>query len=151
MSPLTPVAEKDYDNPPSPISRRLTRASISTTFSDSHSTEWFDAQEGVEEFELEQDEPEPSKIVIDDSKSSLEETASVDTDISIAELGEGEDNVHIVRRNQLPAPVVADEGSLFAILKKNVGKVTSRDIGETAPYLISANVGPCDYPVPGDI
>ena len=29
----------------------------------------------------------------------------------------------IIRRTQLPSPPVGDEGSLFAVLKKNVGKV----------------------------
>ena len=35
-----------------------------------------------------------------------------------------QDDAHsIVRRTQLPSPPVGDEGSLFSVLKKNVGKV----------------------------
>lgn len=34
----------------------------------------------------------------------------------------------IVRRTQLPSPPVGDEGSLFAVLKKNVGKVRKTDV-----------------------
>lgn len=113
------------------------RHSISTTASD-NTHEWYDAVEhfdGPEEFVMElQPTPEgtelPSRIPSNDSRSSLERPESCNTGADVG--GErtleasSESNIDaraIVRRTCLPSRVVGDEGSLFAILKKNVGKV----------------------------
>jgi hypothetical protein len=80
---------------------------------------------------------QPSRLLSNDSRSSLgQDNSSVDTDIE--QEGEAplrfpsEDSqtdptdgtLQVMRRSQLPAPPVGDEGSLFAMLKKNVGKVS---------------------------
>ncbi|KAG7450300.1 uncharacterized protein BT62DRAFT_943202 [Guyanagaster necrorhizus] len=120
------------------------RASIATTITDSLS-EWFDASdgfnEGAQEFVLDvhafpDGTEQPSRTLSNDSRSSLDqgEDSSVDTDIA-QELGStrlpSEEftqpdastyALQVVRRTHLPAPPVGDEGSLFSMLKKNVGK-----------------------------
>lgn len=104
------------------------RASIATTTSDSL---WFDAPEfddGPEEFLLEStgaDDQGPDSRMID--SNDREDSNSVDTDIGEetpkrepAELPA--DPSRVTRREQLPSLPPADEGSLFTVLKKNVGK-----------------------------
>lgn len=111
------------------------RHSISTTASD-NTNEWYDAVDhfdGPEEFVMElQPTPEgteqSSRIPSNDSRSSLERSESCSTGAEEERTSEAssESNLDvraIVRRTSLPSPVVGDEGSLFAILKKNVGKV----------------------------
>ncbi|GLB36356.1 putative pleckstrin homology domain containing protein [Lyophyllum shimeji] len=140
-SPLPATAEEeDPDHPPllsTPLSRRSKRASTTTSVSDSVH-EWFDALDGPEEFVVDVDGPElPSRLLTNESRSSLgqqAETSSIDTDIgedvkvpdqqpitpTSAQLTR--EALQIKRRTLLPAMPVGDEGSLFAILKKNVGK-----------------------------
>lgn len=92
--------------------------------------------DGPEEFVMEaQPSPEhldqPSRIPTSDSRSSLEqyEHASNETDVEEEQQPQrlSQDLKHdipaVMRRTHLPSPAVGDEGSLFAILKKNVGKV----------------------------
>lgn len=149
-SPLPGTTEEDESHPQAEGSSRLStprrskRASIATTVSDTLS-EWFDALDvgGAEEFIM-GDHTTPdgieqaSRILTNESRSSLGQTAdsSVDTDIEDAEkpipstfsvnaaAGLPHNNIQVIRRTQLPARPVGDEGSLFAILKKNVGKVS---------------------------
>ncbi|KAJ7139866.1 Oxysterol-binding protein-domain-containing protein [Mycena epipterygia] len=145
-SPLPITAEEEETTEPltyspsasfsTPHSRK--RASILTTTTSESTNEWFDADsinDGAEEFVLDippaqLDSRQPSKIISNDSRSSLGRS-SVDTDIvgepsrapsesSTADPNHGA--VQITRRTHLPAPPVGDEGSLFTILKKNVGK-----------------------------
>lgn len=139
-SPLPGTAEEEeepLDNS-SAFTRRSKRNSLATTITDSIN-EWFDASEGegVQEFILDdQTSPEgASRIVTSESRSSLDhsEASSIDTDInSVNETPpiispspdvESASQAQVVRRTHLPVPVVGDEGSLFAVLKKNVGKV----------------------------
>jgi hypothetical protein len=112
-----------------PHSRK--RTSVLTTTTSESVNEWFDA-DSAEEFILDippaqLDSRQPSKIMSNDSRSSLG-GSSVDTDI----VGEPSRvpsesptviELEVARRTHLPAAPVGDEGSLFAILKKNVGKV----------------------------
>ena len=106
------------------------RASISTNTSDSF---WFDAPEfddGPEEFLLEStgadDHAQDSRTV---DSNDREDANSVDTDIEGEETPKRvsielpPDASQVTRRIQLPSLPPADEGSLFAVLKKNVGKV----------------------------
>ncbi|KAF7319964.1 PH domain-containing protein [Mycena kentingensis (nom. inval.)] len=110
-----------------PLSRK--RASILTTTTSESVNEWFDADsDGAEEFVLDipaahVESRQPSKIVSNESTSSLG-SSSVDTDIPPEPEKEPEPAtaVQIQRRTHLPSPPIGDEGSLFAILKKNVGK-----------------------------
>lgn len=111
-------------------SRRSVRNSFDTTASESF-VEWFDAEdEGPQEFVMdvgvEVSEPFSRLVPVDDDDSS------VNTDIAKHErlaspVSEGllnQDKLQVVRRTQLPCLSPGDEGSLFAILKKNVGKVS---------------------------
>lgn len=129
----------------SPQIKKSRHASIATTESDH---EWFDALEaigdGAQEFVM---DPQtftdgyslPSKIMGNDSRSSLDrfEEPNDDSDSDVGELTELSPTqpsaspihqidlpVHILRRTELPARPSGDEGSLFAILKKNVGKAS---------------------------
>lgn len=136
MSPLPYTPEEpNYPNDPAPqltssFTRKPKRTSIATTVSDSIN-EWFDAlddpNDGLEEFVMDVNaspdaEPEgPSRILTNDSRSSLNESES--SSIDTREIIESE----TPGRTQLPVPAPSDEGSLFAILKKNVGKVRRYD------------------------
>lgn len=111
---------------------RSKRSSVVTNTSDSL---WFDAPEfddGPEEFLLESigaDDHGPDSRIID--SNDREDSNSVDTDIEGEETPKREpvelpsDPSRVIRRVQLPSLPPADEGSLFAVLKKNVGKVCS--------------------------
>ena len=106
---------------------RSKRSSIVTNASDSL---WFDAAEfddGPEEFLLEStgaDDHGPDSRIND-----REDSNSMDTDIEGEETSKRgpvelpTDPSRVIRRVQLPSLPPADEGSLFAVLKKNVGKV----------------------------
>lgn len=144
-SPLSYTAEEDEGadkrsarNPAVPA-RRSDRISIATTVSESIH-EWFDAldegAEGPEEFLIDpQNAPDggdqPSQILASNHSSVSDrlDNSSIDTDINddavkdtTVEGNKALTGVQIVRRTELPAPPAGDEGSLFAILKKNVGK-----------------------------
>ncbi|KAF7306694.1 PH domain-containing protein [Mycena indigotica] len=134
-SPL-PITAEEPENIPrisdspvpsfsAPISRK--RTSVLTTTTSESVNEWFDfdaeSHDGAEEFVLDVT-AQPSKIGANDSTSSLGHS-SVDTDI----IGEPEkvsteqpEPSHVVHRTHLPSPSIGDEGSLFSVLKKNVGK-----------------------------
>jgi hypothetical protein len=142
--PLSYTAEEEEgaDEPsarnPAVTARRSDRISIATTVSESIH-EWFDAlDEGPEEFLIDpQNAPDggeqPSQILASNhpSVSDKLDNSSIDTDINddavkdttVVEGNTALTGLQIIRRTQLPAPPVGDEGSLFAILKKNVGKV----------------------------
>lgn len=108
--------------------------SFTTTIGDSL-IEWYDARDGPEEFFMGVDEQEPAELVAssdDRSTEHLDGGSCEDTDIedNVIEV-QGEETAHqqdptqIVQRSELPATTTSDEGSLFAILKNNVGKVCS--------------------------
>ncbi|KAG6868331.1 hypothetical protein C0993_004940 [Termitomyces sp. T159_Od127] len=117
------------------VSRLSKRASVLTSGSGSMQ-EWFDALDGAEEFLLDVPTPEekPSGMFVDENRSSLnqEDTSSVDTDVQELDkkrhpapmsIASPPESLRVKRRTRLPSPPVNDEGSLFAILKRNVGKV----------------------------
>ena len=116
-----------------PKTRRSLRDSMATSFSDSP-LEWFDATDvfdGPEEFVLEpvQDVPDPVDLLANESQSDSDD-ASIDTNIDDLNVPTPEvvatssGSFQVMRRTQLPIPSFSDEGSLFTILKKNVGKVS---------------------------
>ncbi|KAJ7130101.1 oxysterol binding protein [Mycena crocata] len=131
----TPATDSPSASFSTPLSRK--RASILTTTTSESINEWFDADsnDGAEEFILDippalVDSRQSSKIMSNDSRSSLGHS-SVDTDIAgqpsrdpseSSTVDPNDALVHITRRSHLPSPPVGDEGSLFTILKKNVGK-----------------------------
>lgn len=116
-----------------PVTHKSLRDST-TTMSDSF-VEWFDAEdEGPQEFIMDvgQDAFEPPSRMHSVTNDISADNSSIDTDYEEAlttsvSVAHGESTsfgkVQVVRRTQLPALPPADEGSLFAILKKNVGKV----------------------------
>lgn len=133
---LSPTVEEEesaeYQTPQSftPMTRRSLRESMTASFSDSP-LEWFDATDmfdGPEEFVLEpaQDVPAPVGFLETDSQSNSD-NSSIDTNIDVLapspEVIRSSGVSKIMRRTQLPVPSFSDEGSLFNILKKNVGKV----------------------------
>ena len=138
---LSPTAEEEEGveyqtpQPPTPRTRRSLHESVITSLSDSP-LEWFDATDafdGPEEFVLEpvQDTLDPVGLIATDDQSNSD-NSSINTNIEdpdsltiptteVVTTLSGSFNV--MRRTQLPVPSCGDEGSLFAILKKNVGKV----------------------------
>ena len=122
----------------SPIARK-TWASTVTSLSDGGSI-WFDAMDepdGAEEFFL---DPPPMEAgafedrmpVLDGQSCSHLSGESSDTDeeegvgrlsLAVSERGARAGAQHVAHRTTLPSGPVADEGSLFALFKKNVGKV----------------------------
>lgn len=120
--------------PMSPSKRSSQRYSVETSIDSLN--EWFDASEGhsagAQEFFLDGDGTEqPSKILSNDSRSSLGQGDS-DTDMESDEQAIEEkqpdpahQSLQVTRRVKLPSGPIGDEGSLFAMLKKNVGKVWS--------------------------
>lgn len=134
--PLAPTPEERGDfRSPSRFStlagrqsRRMSRMSISTTASDA---EWFDAGE---EFTLDEPTPEEEKadVAVEDDDDDIHDSGSSDEEYhptptrrpSRASRTPSQLSAkHVVRRTRLPSGPVGDEGSLFTILKKNVGKV----------------------------
>lgn len=83
---------------------------------------------------------EPSSVATNDSSSTLEQLDQSSSDLN-EESGEKQpspqslktDARAIVRRTCLPSPVVGDQGSLFAVLKKNIGKVSASSLPCLAP------------------
>lgn len=136
LSPTTEEEEgTEYQTPRSltPRTRRSLHDSVATSFSDTP-LEWFDATDafdGPEEFVMApvQDVRDPIGLLATDTQSNSDHS-SIDTDIDDQETPvtlapEGvttPGKFQVMRRTQLPVPSCSDEGSLFTILKKNVGK-----------------------------
>jgi oxysterol-binding protein-related protein 3/6/7 len=123
---VSPASARRYSFPYGPSTATSTR-------SDSIH-EWYDAMEdGPEEFVMDETPGEhpgqqPSQLsqVATDAGSvvdSQEDHSSVDTDFEEAPDPDPSKEVASYRTH-LPVPAPADEGSLFTILKKNVGKVS---------------------------
>jgi oxysterol-binding protein-related protein 3/6/7 len=151
----------------SPTFKLGNRSSVATSFTDTVN-EWYDAHDGLdgaEEFVLDSlpssaEAEHVNHVEVFDSHSSLDlQESSADSDaeeeVSATLLDQeslSEEAGRLVkRRSRLAVGPVADEGSLFAILKKNVGKVnqvcqhgladivlTSACIGSFSDFL------PCD-------
>ncbi|KAI5991609.1 Oxysterol-binding protein-domain-containing protein [Pisolithus albus] len=137
-SPLPPTAEDKSEELLSPsrfstaFTRRSKRASSLSSLSDGGPVEWFDAQDNVgEEFVLEEPTPDEERgpIILQTSFSNYKEYESSSSDEEEREqhLSKPEPDLtlqarQVTRRTCLPCGPVGDEGSLFAILKKNVGK-----------------------------
>jgi hypothetical protein len=121
-----------------PNARRSIRDSMTTT--SGSFVEWFDAEEGgPQEFIMDyaQDASEPASRIVSTTIESTADSSSVDTDFedddaTPLEAPTAQDTssglLQVVRRTHLPCPAPPDEGSLFAILKKNVGRVCSNSI-----------------------
>lgn len=117
------------------------RASYATSVTSDGDLDWYDAEEGAEEFFFdpsdspprgEHEDQQASQTATIDTTSMFEDQDSEDDSSIDTDLGDDAPQEIIspgvakgqrVYRTQLPAPAPEDEGSLFAILKKNVGKV----------------------------
>lgn len=136
-SPLAATAEEpdsyERDYPSRAASR--TRMRPMSTATASTDTEWYDApdamEDGPHEFVVasgDSPDDQPSEIRTNDSQSTLEsDSESDDTDFEDNDSPETDPKqqqplASVQRRTSLPAPQPADEGSLFSVLKKNVGK-----------------------------
>lgn len=134
-SPLPPTTEEKEEEPLSvsrfntALTRRSNLAISMSSLSDSAHNEWFDAEEDLgEEFFLDvpkaDEEREP--VVPQSETSSLIQTVSSDEEEHSPPLVHDTDPLvnasQVVRRTRLPSGPIGDEGSLFAILKNNVGK-----------------------------
>jgi oxysterol-binding protein-related protein 3/6/7 len=129
----------------SPVARK-TWMSTSTSLSDGGSI-WFDAVDegdGAEEFFLDSPlKPSPGDGQIADlpdlcGQDNSHDFEESDTDeeqeaarfsLAISERRVVARSRHVAHRTSLPSGPVADEGSLFAIFKKNVGKVEPTQYG----------------------
>lgn len=146
-SPLLATArEEEETRTPSTGFSTVGRASHRLS-SQSDGSIWYDAEEydGAEEFVLDdglddvQVKTEALSVVTPTSSSTstgladLESSSESSDEESVAyeespeSLGASttipaKETAAVVRRTQLPSPPVGDEGSLFAVLKKNVGK-----------------------------
>lgn len=138
-SPLSRTADEKTDELLSApgfstsLTHQSNRISSVTDLSDGAPIEWFDAEDNFgEEFLLEDSTPEEEKarLVLQSANSSLDEYGSTSSDeedhILQKTVRDDHSTLHarqVVRRTHLPSGPVGDEGSLFAMLKKNVGKV----------------------------
>jgi hypothetical protein len=121
----------------SPVARK-TWASTVTSLSDGGSI-WFDAEEeleGAEEFFLDAQHSEAGAAddqmpVLECQSNSNASGESSDTDdeeeaarlsMVVSDLGVRASTQQLTHRTSLPSGPVSDEGSLFAVFKKNVGK-----------------------------
>ncbi|KAF9480033.1 oxysterol binding protein [Pholiota conissans] len=113
-----------------PVTHKSLRDSV-TTMSDSF-VEWFDAEdEGPQEFIMDAglDMSEPPSRMLSVNNDNATDSSSIDTDYEealtasvsgvVQANSKSSGQLQVVRRTQLPALPPADEGSLFAILKKN--------------------------------
>ena len=132
-SPRYPYAPFKYPHPH--------RASYAASITSDGELEWFDAEDGAEEFHFDTNdspptgvrEEQPSRTTTTIDTTSMfedqdsDDDSSIDTDLGVDEpteiISPGVDHSRHTYRTQLPAPPPEDEGSLFTILKKNVGKV----------------------------
>ncbi|KXN89830.1 Oxysterol-binding protein-related protein 3, partial [Leucoagaricus sp. SymC.cos] len=119
-SPLPPTTEENVHDSPEQTERPLEhhrRHSVATTISDGN-YEWHDAVDTMNDGPEDQSSLEPLDQSADET--DLEEETGQPT-LRLAQ-GTIQDNRAILRRSQLPSRVIGDEGSLFAVLKKNIGK-----------------------------
>ncbi|KAI6133233.1 hypothetical protein EDD16DRAFT_1890827 [Pisolithus croceorrhizus] len=137
-SPLPATAEDRSEELLSPsrfstaLTRRLKGASSISSLSDGSPVEWFDAQDNVgEEFVLEEPTPDEERgpIILQTSFSGYKEYegSSSDEDEVAQHLSKPEPDLtlqarQVARRTCLPCGLAGDEGSLFTMLKRNVGK-----------------------------
>ncbi|KAI6031920.1 Oxysterol-binding protein-domain-containing protein [Pisolithus microcarpus] len=126
-SPLPSTAEDKSEELLSPsrfstaFTRRSKRASSISSLSDGGPVEWFDAQDNVgEEFVLEEPTPDEERgpIILQTSFSNYKEyeNSSSDEEEIARHLSKPEPDLTLQARQ------AGDEGSLFTMLKKNVGK-----------------------------
>lgn len=94
---------------------------------------WYDASEGGDEFFLDVNDASQTDEPLEYRHSDVEEEEEAEVvadegsdDEPVVEIAPiaAKSDVMTVRRTRLPSPNNGEEGSLFAVLKKNVGKVS---------------------------
>lgn len=160
--PFTPEEDSRLDQASqmtSPPPRSSYRNSMATTASGSLA-EWFDAEDdGPQEFVMdlghEMSEPGSRLLPPDEESNPDNDRSSEDTDFEEPERVASPiqeptpspfGSALVTRRTQLPCLPPSDEGSLFAILKKNVGKVRLLSIRGAAES--TCFKGPFNYHIP---
>ena len=160
-SPLPPTAEEKEEEPLpnsrfNTLNRRSKLAKSMSSLGDSAQIEWFDAEDDLgEEFFLDEPTPEEDKerSVPHSEISSLHPSESSDDDEfsprPAYDIDPSLNARQVVRRTGLPSGPVGDEGSLFAILKNNVGKVTclAQDIADSWLMDVSKDLTTIALPV----
>lgn len=94
---------------------------MSTGTVSDESMEWFDADDGPEEYVIE--EPEHVEAPMTSDVESVDEEGYESPAASAAEQSSKPFKPPVRRRTHLPAPITGDEMSLLNVLRKNVGKV----------------------------
>lgn len=152
---LAPTSEEDGGQTPTTgtsLAQKFARMSVMSSNSGGSNSVWFDAPEpeGAEEFILGASPGEEgensildegvqpnSPISQSDNMSGSDATTDADTDVESDTEAEitpetaptspamSQEERQVVRRTELPSGPVGDEGSLFAVLKKNIGKVST--------------------------
>lgn len=155
--PFTPeedIHEEAHPMRSSSVKHKPLRNSMAISVDESV-VEWFDAEDdGPQEYVMdvgpEISEPGSRLVPLD------EDNSSVDTDIGgydqlsspiPEEVHAGQ--AQVVRRTQLPCLPPSDEGSLFSILKKNVGKVGGMMC--IVYYDLTVLTGPLYYIISGHV
>ncbi|KAH9898579.1 Oxysterol-binding protein-domain-containing protein [Cubamyces lactineus] len=137
-SPTLPSTAEEEDEAHTPTTGQKRMSAFS---SQSDGSIWFDAPEydGPEEYLLDMtpaEETQENKLFHTDSRltdrtdaTEAGSSTGMDTDSESEETAAqsfAEEPAVIHRRTSLPSGIVGDEGSLFAVLKKNVGKDLSK-------------------------
>jgi hypothetical protein len=111
---------------------------MATVASEITSQMWYDASEGGDEFFLDANDTSQASEAPNNRTSDVEEEEEEEEEEEVGGEESSEDEPEaesipavvrsetaVVRRARLPAPNTGEEGSLFAVLKKNVGKVSA--------------------------
>jgi oxysterol-binding protein-related protein 3/6/7 len=102
------------------------RRALSTATTSDDSIQWFDADDGPEEYVIEEPEAELEAEIVEPQAFASDQESDSGLDEKRYETPEPseavEKKVPIRRRTRLPAPVTGDEMSLLNVLRKNVGK-----------------------------
>ena len=149
----------------SPIARK-TWMSTATSLSDGGSI-WFDAvdeHDGAEELSLDiphEVSPGDGQTTVlggQDNSHTFEEESDTDEEeeaarlsLALSERGVVAGAQQVAHRTSLPCGPVADEGSLFAVFRKNVGKVRPTHYGFAVLCAEPSMKGSCQRGVPCDI
>lgn len=104
------------------------RRTMSTGTMSDESVQWFDADDGPEEYLIEDPEPEmeAEEVVPQALSSGQDSDSDVDEQKQQSFVSLEEKPTPVKRRTRLPAPAVGDEMSLLNVLRKNVGKDLSQ-------------------------
>jgi hypothetical protein len=136
MSPALPL-HVDFVAVRGPSRAGTARRTMSVGTISDDSVQWFDADDGPEEYVIEEPDAEAEgdktsqQVTTEPESESEAEEGPGDTSTQEVEAEEAEkekalEKPVVQRRTELPAIVTGDEMSLLAVLRKNVGKVCDK-------------------------